>query len=226
MDKIKVLFIDDDLLIGQIVTIGLQNAGYDTHFQSSIAGLNIVITDYQPNVIVLDVEIGDKNSIDYASSIKEIAPNTPIIYVSSHIDSSIIVRAIDEGAATYIKKPFETEELIAYIRKYTCNKQTSYSNPLKFGNSELHCVDRMLYLNNGIQHIRLSPQEYSILKLLVINLGKLVHRVDIESCIYKTTSISEHRINNIITELRKRLSCDSTIEIETIRGIGYRMINT
>lgn len=62
MSKIKVLFVDDDLALGSIVTLALENAGYEVHYQTSLAGIRTVTAEMQPDIVVLDVEIGAKTA--------------------------------------------------------------------------------------------------------------------------------------------------------------------
>jgi two-component system KDP operon response regulator KdpE len=221
MDKTKVLFVDDDLAIGSLVVMSLQEAGYDTHFQSTTMGLNVVINDFKPNIIILDVEIGDANGLDTIPSIKAIAPNTPIIFVSSHADSDYIKRAISEGAVVYIKKPFEIEELMAYIDRETTDKANTTS-VLEFGESALNPYDRTLHTGNPVKVFKLNNMEFKLLQLLVLNKNKIVERRHIVSQLF-SVSASDHSINNLISKLRKYLAPDTQIAIETIHNVGYKL---
>lgn len=67
---------------------------------------------------MLDVEIGEDNGIDQMQQLKLYAPNIPVIFMSSHIDAGYLTRAIGEGAVNFLKKPFEIEELVAYILRF------------------------------------------------------------------------------------------------------------
>jgi two-component system KDP operon response regulator KdpE len=213
--------VDDDLAIGSLVVMALQEAEYDTHFQSTTVGLNVVINDFKPNVIVLDVEIGDSNGLDAIPSIKAIAPNTPIIFVSSHVDNGYITRAISEGASVYIKKPFEMEELMAYIDRETTNKANPAS-VLELGGSTLNPYDRALHTRNPVKMFKLNNMEFRLLQLLVLNKNKIVERRHIVSQLYGV-SASDYSINNLISKLRKYLAPDTRIAIETIHNVGYKL---
>lgn len=201
--------------------MSLQEAGYDTHYQSTIVGLNIVINDFKPDAIVLDVEIGNANGIDAIPNIKAIAPNTPIIFVSSHADHNYITRAVSEGAVVYIKKPFEIEELMAYIDREAGSKVTP-DTTLKFGQSTLNVRDRALHAGGVDQPVRLNNMEFSLLKLLILNKNLIVERQRLESELYDD-DVSDYSINNRISKLRKYLAADTQIEIETIHKVGYKL---
>lgn len=118
MSKIKVLFVDDDLALGSIVTLALEDAGYEVHYQTSLAGIRTVTAEMQSDIVVLDVEIGAKNGIDAIPELKQIAPEVPVLVVSSHVESDNVVKALEVGALTYLKKPFEMAELLAYIQRF------------------------------------------------------------------------------------------------------------
>ena len=118
MDRIKVLFVDDDVALGNIVTLALESSGYEVHYQTSLVGVKTVAKEMQPDIIVLDLEIGTKNGIDAIPELKLVARETPILLVSSHLDSENLVKALEAGAVTYLKKPFEMVELQAYINRF------------------------------------------------------------------------------------------------------------
>lgn len=216
MNKTKVLFIDDDLLIGSVITISLQSKGYNVHYQSSIAGLKNIIFDFQPHIIILDVEIGADNGIDTIPMIRSISPGVPVIFVSSHVESSTVVRAISSGAEVYLKKPFDTKELIAYIEKYT-----SENTPLMivFGNCKLNLNTRTLNIGNHEE--KLSISECKLLKILAINKNNIVSRTDIEKTLFKESEVNEYSTNNLIAKLRKLIATDSSLTLETKRMVGY-----
>src|SRR5690554_2797995 len=115
MEPLKVLFVDDDLEFGQIITLGLTRLGHKVHFQTSLAGIDEAIVQFAPAMIVLDVEIGEDNGIDKAKELLSLFPSIPILFVSSHTDVSFVTKGIAAGGVNYLKKPFDIRELDAYI---------------------------------------------------------------------------------------------------------------
>lgn len=118
MDEIRVLIVDDDATLGATLTLGLDTLGMQPSYQTSLAGLQSVVQSINPNIIILDVEIGEDNGIDQMQQLKLYAPNIPVIFMSSHADVGYLTRAMGEGAVNYLKKPFEMEELAAYIQRF------------------------------------------------------------------------------------------------------------
>lgn len=110
--KLKIFFIDDDIALGHICTRIMQEEGYEVLYQTSLNGAKACIVETHPDMIVLDVEIGNKNGIEAVPELKAIAPNTPILFISSHTNSQLVVQALSAGAVAYLKKPLEIDELI------------------------------------------------------------------------------------------------------------------
>ena len=108
--KLKIFFIDDDIALGHICTRIMQEEGYEVLYQTSLNGAKACIVETHPDMIVLDVEIGNKNGIEAVPELKAIAPNTPILFISSHTNSQLVVQALSAGAVAYLKKPLEIDE--------------------------------------------------------------------------------------------------------------------
>ena len=89
--KLKIFFIDDDIALGHICTRIMQEEGYEVLYQTSLNGAKACIVETHPDMIVLDVEIGNKNGIEAVPELKAIAPNTPILFISSHTNSQLVV---------------------------------------------------------------------------------------------------------------------------------------
>lgn len=218
-DKIKVLFVDDDLVLGNVVTLALETLGYNTHYQTSLAGIKSVMREFQPDIIVLDVEIGTQNGIDSAPELKAIAPDIPILFISSHVDSAFTVKALGAGGAAYLKKPFEIEELLAYINRYTA---TFHSKGIQLGIFSLDTEEGLLKKGNEVIK-RLSQFECKLLKLLALNLNNVITREQIEQELWEGVSGSEQSLNNYVVKLRKYLAEDKQLILTTIPKVGYKL---
>ena len=217
--KLKIFFIDDDIALGHICNRIMQEEGYEVLYQTSLNGAKACIVETHPDMIVLDVEIGNKNGIEAVPELKAIAPNTPILFISSHTNSQLVVQALSAGAVAYLKKPLEIDELIAYIKRYAI----SHPYQIKIG-SLLLDTDTQLLCTKELRVIKqLSEAEYKLLKLLVAYKEQLVERRQIEEELWGKVNGNEQGINNLISKLRKYLSIDPTIELVTIPRNGYKL---
>lgn len=221
MGKTKVLFIDDDIALGKIVTVALDSLGYETYYQTSLVAVRSVIQELSPDILILDVEIGQKNGIEAAPELRLILPDIPILFVSSHTESSFVTRALDAGGIAYLKKPFEIEELVAYIKRHAANV-SSHSSDIRIGQLTFHTKDHILMKGERIVK-RLSLSESKLLTLLARNLGEPVSRQEMEQEIWEDGYANELSLNNFIAKLRKYLSEDDNLELTTIPKTGYKL---
>lgn len=218
--KIKVLFIDDDLFLGQIVTTTLQEKGYEVIYQNSLVGAKSTLSESQPDIIILDVEIGTGNGIEATPQLKAIAPDTPILFASSHTDSNIAIQALSAGAVNYLRKPFDIEELAAYVKRFA----TPHNYIITIGKLALNTETRELVDNNNKIIKLLSETEYKLLKLLTAYPNQTVSREQIEKELWGEGGGNEQSLNNFVSKLRKYLANYPQIELATIQKEGYKLI--
>src|SRR5574344_1711356 len=192
---IKVLFIDDDIELGSIITKSLSKKGYDVLFQNSLSGAKGAITDFSPDIIILDIALNGEDGISFIPTIKDIAPQTPIIIASSHTDYQEIERAFDSGASSFVKKPYIPEELTVYIKKEI---KADTPHIIRIKTLSLDTSTRIL--SSPEKEIkRLSILEYKLIKLLENNENIVVSRDTIEKELWnESNSTSEFSINNLI----------------------------
>lgn len=220
MNAIKVLLVDDDVMLSSIITAVLKDEGYEVHYQSSLTGITTILNEFKPDIMVLDVEIGTSDSIDNASELK-IGSSwySHFYYISSHTESHEVARALKSGAVAYLKKPFSVEELIAYVDRHAHPVSNAI---IKIGSLELDIQTRTLYQASK-ELKRLSKLEFSLLKLLYSHKGEIVSYEKIEE-LWEDAIMNEHSLYNYIVKLRKVLAADPNISISTIGGNGYMLL--
>ena len=212
---IKVLLIDDDTLLGNILTTTLTMEGMEVHYQSSLTGLKAIVQEFQPNIAVLDIEVGTGDGITRMPDIRKVTDTLPVIIISSHTEADEVKRALQQGAIVYLKKPIDIYELKAYIERYAHEwKQTI----LRIGEMELNTENRILS-HQGEEVKRLTWMEYGILKLLYEQKGQSIPYADFSE-LWEDGIMSEASLQNFISRVRKALSIDPTVSIEST-GKGY-----
>lgn len=219
MEKQKVLLVDDDVLLGNIMTMALQEAGYEVAYQASLAAIRSVVHEWKPDVIVLDVEVGTKRSIEDVPDITAVAPQTPVLFISSHIESTDVVQAMDTGAAAYLKKPFEAEELVAYVRRYM---PSFHPKGLQIGEFSLNTTESLL-MRQGQVVRKLTSLECKLLQMLALHFNQTVSREEIECELWNGRSGNEQSLNNYVAKLRRYLAESQSVEILTIPKTGYQL---
>jgi DNA-binding response OmpR family regulator len=220
-EAVKVLIIDDDTELGNLMNMALKLSGYDVHFQSSLIGVEAIIEQFAPSIIVLDVEVGREDGIEKANKIVKAYPDIPILFISSHTDIDNIRKGISVGGVGYLKKPFEIQELEVYINRFA-TKPNSADQLVPIGAYSLNiCNQQLIYKEEHIKS--LSPMENNGLLLLIKNKNKIVTRQQFYDVLWGTNPESEMEatLNNLISKLRKLLEKDSKITIKTIKYKGY-----
>ena len=202
--------IDDDTLLGNILTTALTSEGYEVHYQSSLTGLRAVVREFQPNIA------GD--GIASMPDLKRVADTLPVIIISSHTDNEEVRRALQQGAVVYLKKPIDVYEMMAYIDRYAHDWKPSV---LHIGLLELSVESRILTYR-GKEVKRLTRLEYGILALLYENRGKVVSYTDFSE-LWEDGIMSEASLQNYISRLRKALADDSAVSLDS-SGKGYVLV--
>lgn len=216
MSKGKVLFIDDDIALGNIVTAVLTDEGYEVHQQNSLRGIKGIISEFKPGILILDIEIGTEDGIDKMPELHLMAPDLPVIVISSHKEEKEVVRALRNKAVAYLRKPFGVDELMAYIERYI---NPAAPSPLTIASLELDAVTRILS-QDGKEVKKLSKLEFALLSLLYEHCNAAVSREEIYGLWENAAEVENHSLYNLISKLKNVLSVDANIEISK-SGDGY-----
>lgn len=222
MKKLKVLFVDDDINLGGLVSAVLEtDYNYCVHFQNTLMGIDTIIQTLKPNIIILDVEIGEENGIDKAKDIVTKHPLIPIIFISSHTEEDFITRGISTGGSVYLAKPLSIPVLVSYIQRFTKQQQI-----IEISNYQLNLVTNEFFHKRQLIK-KLSPFEKNALELLIQNPNEVVSKEQFAEKLWgqslETQNIAS--LNNILSKLRDLLRDYSSLRIDTIRGVGY-MLNS
>lgn len=226
--KIKVLLVDDDVLLGSTVVDELNKRGYDTTYLSATYGVEDAIRKISPDVLIFDVEIGKENGIEVAGRLFKGNPSLPIIFVSSHHDDTRKTAGLMAGGVAYIDKPFSPKLLSAHIDRFTRMRNLTPATPehiISIGKVQFDTRNRTLILTDGSM-LDLRPMEYVVLKKMTDCFHEMVSRDDLYVAIWgnDTAYYNEQSLNNYIRRVRVMLeNSDTGLEIYLHRGLGYRL---
>ena len=228
MYKPKILIVEDDPTISNLIrtTLDTQNYQYHTARTGSSAILDAV--SYTPDVIILDLGLPDMDGVDIIKKVRGWS-NLPIIVVSARSEDQDKVDALDAGADDYLTKPFSVDEFLARVRvalrrSYTeasAEECSIYENGELKSDYAAGCV----YVQ-GVE-IHLTPMEYKLLCLLAKNTGKvLTHNYILKEIWGSALESDTPSLRVFMATLRKKIEKNpsSPQYIQTHVGIGYRMI--
>ena len=116
MTNSKLIYIEDDQILGNLITQALVDYGFEIDFRTTLNGLQEGLASMLPDLLILDIEVNNQSCLDILPAIRSQYPQLPIIIASSHTDGAKIVRSYDAGANHYIKKPYDITELVFQIQ--------------------------------------------------------------------------------------------------------------
>jgi len=228
MAVIKVLYVEDEVFLGKIVKESLESRGFDVMMEDDGGRALDIFKFYKPDICVLDIMLPNKNGFELAEAIREINGDIPIIFLTAKTQTEDVIKGFKTGGNDYIRKPFSMEELIVRVENLLRIKKTDDSSALltdviKLGKYDF-IINRQV-LTTGSEEKKLSYRESELLKYFWQHRNHLIDRKDILNLIWGNDSFFNSRnLDVYITKLRGYLKDDSSLEIITMKGIGYRFI--
>jgi two-component system KDP operon response regulator KdpE len=220
----KVLVVEDDRLIRRLLRSVLPARGFAvTEAETGAAALDLLRTE-APDLIVLDIGLPDINGLDLMRHVRA-ESNVPIVVLSYTGAVTTKVEALESGASDYVTKPFNADELVARLRVALRHRLQRQGAEPVFRNGELVVDLVRRRITRGHDDIRLSPTEFSILRLLVTHAGKVLTHDQILSEIWRhRRSIDYLRV--YVRQLRKRIEVDphNPQYVVTVPGVGYQLL--
>ena len=199
-DKQKVIFIEDDPNLGLIIVLALQSKGYEVCYANTLSGIQDMIEKDCPNILLLDLEVGNQNALDYLPFIRSKHPSLPVLIASSHNEGEEITRCYEAGANHYTKKPYDIDFLIQRF----CKKGSPISNSISIGDYQLELSTHKLFYKQE-QSKTLSPKDFKLFYLLSEQLNQPVSREKLFHEIWDGQLLEK----------------DTTLSIDAVKGVGY-----
>lgn len=225
MKKTKVLYVEDETFLAKIVSETLESRGYEVVLEEDGGKALQRFAEAKPDVCVLDIMLPNKDGFTIADEIREKDTEVPIIFLSAKSQTTDVVNGFKLGANDYIRKPFSIEELIVRIENVLRNKTAPVEEQEEVAIGQYTFNIRRQTLNHPDEQRKLSYRESELLKLLYENRDKIVERSEILILLWGSDSFFNSRTLDVyITKLRGYLKHDPSIEIITIKGIGYRFV--
>lgn len=177
---------------------------------------------YDYDVIILDLMLPKLDGLSILSRIRKEGDQTPVLILSAKDSVEDRITGLQSGADDYLIKPFALEELLARVEVLSRRKYESRSPILKIADLELDTVKKKAR-RAGIE-LDLAPKQYALLEHLMLRVGQVVSRTEIEQHIYDCNAqVMSNVIDAAISGLRKAITIDKDSKplIHTRRGHGY-----
>jgi two-component system KDP operon response regulator KdpE len=218
------LIIDDEKQIRRLLRMALEGADHEVYeAETGESGLAEIVYR-RPDVVLLDLGLPDMEGIKVLRRLREWS-EVPVLILSVRDEADEKVAALDAGADDYVTKPFDTAELLARLRVIQRRSLTETSEPVFHSGALYMDFSARQVKLNGIE-VKLTPTEYSLLRVLVQNAGKVVtHRQLLRTVWGEKAESQAQYLRVYVTHLRKKLEADADTPslIKTEVGIGYRL---
>lgn len=222
--QLPVLVVDDEPSLRRLLRTGLAAQGYRVlEARTGQGAIDSLLRD-TPEVVLLDLGLPDMDGLEVIRRVRGRGIRTPIVVLSSRGDERGKVTALDLGADDYVTKPFGMGELVARIRTALRHRLQQEGAPAVFTSHALTVdLTRRLVIVRG-REVKLSNKEWDILRLLVVNAGKvLTHRAIMQEVWGPTVDVQYLRI--YVRQLRQKIEEQPHRPryLLTETGVGYRL---
>lgn len=217
----RIFIVDDDVYIGDMLEEILTKEGYSVSRAYSGTEAVLLLSDHQPDLILLDLMLPGLSGEKVIEKIK----NIPVIVVSAKIDVNDKVNLLLGGAADYVTKPFDTKELLARIAVQLRDKKSDRTAALTvvFDDIVIDTVSRRVTVAD--REIHLTRTEYAILKMLMQKSAQVVTKSELMDGICDDTpDCTDSSLKIHVANLRKKLKAVTDKEyIDSVWGIGFKL---
>lgn len=215
----KILILEDDVMIASGLAYAIESEGYEAVIAKNIKDAAELIKISEFDLGIRDMQLPDGRGIDIGKKLKE--DNIPVIFLTVEDDESNIVKAFESGADDYVVKPFKIRELLARIKRIFGWNKDSKEEFVKIGSVKIDTAMGKVYVNDEL--VELTALEYRLLLIFAGNRGILLTRNQILEKIWDSAGnfVEDNTLTVYVKRLREKLG--KNINIETVRGIGYRV---
>lgn len=226
MDNLTILIIEDDKTIQNFLKVTLKTKNYNYLIaQDGLSGLSLYFSNH-PDLILLDLGLPDTEGIEVLKQVRQNS-NIPIIVVSARSSEQEKVEVLDLGGDDYVTKPFNAAELLARIRVALrhCMRENVSQPVFELDYLKVDLEKRRIWVKD--YEVHLTPIEYKMLVLLIVNQGKVLTHHFIQENVWGYETTDDYQsLRVFMANIRRKIELDSSKPrfIITEVGVGYRFV--
>jgi len=225
---LNILIVEDEENLGVTLSEYLKGVGHEVEWAQDGKSAEKFFTEHRPNLVLMDIGLPDTNGITLAQNFRKIRKDFVLLFLSAQNDPETKVLGFETGADDYITKPFALKELMMRLSRIISSQKNFEELPEEINHGKLKIWFRRFEVMDADGNIiNLSQKECQILELLYRKKNEGVDREEIIEKIWGEDKFPSNRtVDNYIVKLRKwcETDADLPIEIQSIRGIGYKLI--
>jgi DNA-binding response OmpR family regulator len=221
---VKVLIVEDEKKIASFVRKGLEAQGFVVEVGANGDEGFLLATTRPYDVAILDIMLPGRDGLSILRNLRERKIPLPIILLTARSELNERLEGLNLGADDYLTKPFHIEELIARIHAITRRAVGKSQSILSVADLKINLLTREV--SRGGRRIELTTREFSLLEQLMRSPGRVLTRVEICERVWNYHfDPGTNLVDVYIQRIRKKVDEESPLKlIETIRGVGYRLL--
>lgn len=224
MSEAKILIVDDEAAIREMISMALEVAGYRWQEADNAQSAHSKIVDERPDLVLLDWMMPGTSGLELARRLKrdESTREIPLIMLTAKSEEDNKIQGLDAGADDYITKPFSTRELISRVNAVLRRTQGDRSKVIKIEGLAIDPVSHRITADE--QAVEMGPTEYRLLEFFMTHQDRAYSRAQLLDQVWGGSVYVEDRTVDVhIRRLRKALEPHRYDHlVQTVRGTGYR----
>ena len=213
----RILVVEDDRLLGDALSVGLTQVGYAVDWVSDGLQAQHALATTPYNALVLDLGLPKLSGLDVLSQLRSQHSTLPVLILTARDTVDDRIQGLDLGADDYMVKPFDMGELSARLRALIRRASVHSSPQLSVAEVSLDPAAHVVTYQG--QLVELSSREFTVLHALMLNVGRVLSRAQLEDKLYAWgNEVESNAVEVHIHHLRRKLYPSL---IETVRGVGY-----
>jgi two-component system OmpR family response regulator len=223
-DQVRVLVVDDEPNIVDVISMALRFEGFSVDSAGSGADAIASVAASKPQVMVLDVMLPDIDGFEVARRLAGARAGVPILFLTARDGTEDIVRGLTLGGDDYMTKPFSLEELVARIRTILRRSGLSEPESSQLAFADLTLDEDTREVSRGARAIELTATEFRLLRYLMANPRRVLTRGQLLDHVWQYDFGGDARVlETYISYLRKKIDVEAPALIHTVRGVGYSL---
>ena len=221
-NRIKILLVEDEKMLAEILSDTLSDRNFDVHLAYDGIHALEAIKKESFDVIVSDVMMPNLDGYSLAKKLRNEGCNTPILFLTALSATEDVVKGFETGGNDFLKKPFAIDELIVRVKALAGRAEVMDAQETSYviGEYEFNPSSKELTIRG--EQTTLAAREAAVLVRLCRRRGHVVEASELLKELWGDDNYFNLRSLNVyITRLRNHLKADPTVEIESVRGVGY-----
>lgn len=221
---VRVLVVDDEESIRDLLTIGLQHRGYQVYPYADAESAWAALPQVQPAAAILDIMLPGQDGMELCRSLRRDFPDLYILMLTARDAVSDRVQGLEQGADDYLVKPFDLDELVARLRAGLRRIHRDEPTVYRFG--DLVLDDTAHRVQRGEKTVVLTAKEFELLRYLMQHPGRVLSKSQIIAEVWGYQYPGDENLVEVhMYSLREKIGDRDKTIIQTVRGFGYRLGN-